>query len=296
MRCVGLVAILPLLLAVAPVHADGTKAECIQAADDAQALLRDKKVSNARSALHICVASSCPPVVQKNCSDWLDQADRAQPTIVFGAKDASGNDQVDVRVMVDGRALMDKLDGTAVAVDPGEHVVELSATGYAPVTRKLLVLEAEKGRREVVVLEALASPSAPVSGGVVTPVAPLRAETSRAPARQRLLGLVSGGLGLVGLVVGGVFGGLSLSKESQQEQACGTSSCNNRMGAVTDHSLAITDGAASTAAFIAGGVLVAGGAALYFTAPSNASGPASQAVLAPELGPHGAGVAIAGSF
>jgi hypothetical protein len=42
---------------------------------------------------------------------------------------------------------------------------------------------------------------------------------------------------------------------------------------VSDYQTATTDGALSTAAFIAGGALLAGGIALYFTAPAPLSPP-----------------------
>jgi hypothetical protein len=58
----------------------------------------------------------------------------------------------------------------------------------------------------------------------------------------------------------------------------------------------VTDGAISTVGFIAGGVLLAGGVTLFFTAASGAERPSARASLAPTFDSHGAGMAFAGRF
>jgi hypothetical protein len=115
---------------------------------------------------------------------------------------------------------------------------------------------------------------------------------------QKILGLTAGGVGVAGLVVGGVFGALTASAISKQKSDCASAAnCPNYSQAASDHSTWSTDGTVSTVAFVAGGLLVAGGATLFFTAgdgPVRSSG--TGLVVAPSLGPGAAGMLIRGEF
>ena len=53
---------------------------------------------------------------------------------------------------MDGEPLADRLEGTAVSVDPGEHTFTFEAPGYAVATKRLMILEGQKDRREAVTL------------------------------------------------------------------------------------------------------------------------------------------------
>src|SRR5215469_5136429 len=110
------------LLASLPASAEAevTKDQCIDANASAQTLRKNGKFREAREQLHLCLDPHCPKLVSRDCATRLDELDLAQPTIVFDAKDRTGNDLGAVKVTVDGRPLVDKLDGTAVPVDPGE--------------------------------------------------------------------------------------------------------------------------------------------------------------------------------
>ncbi len=115
------------------------------------------------------------------------------PSIVFQVKDNAGTDLTGVRVAIDGRALAEKLTGTAIAVDPGEHRFVFEAEGMPALERTVIVREGEKARREGVVLGALQA----TRGGP----APITATDGHA---QRVAGLFVGGAGALGLVVGAV--------------------------------------------------------------------------------------------
>ena len=91
----------------------------------------------------------------------MDELDRIMPTIVFAAKDKQGRDVSVVRVTMDGAPLVAKLDGTAVAVDPGEHDFTFEANGEPPVTQHFVIREGEKSRRETIAIGGL--PPAPVA-------------------------------------------------------------------------------------------------------------------------------------
>ncbi len=122
-------------------RADVSKAECIQANTASQDARRDLKFSAAREQLARCIDPSCPGIVRDDCTRRLDELERAQPTIVFDAKDASGHDVAAVKVTIDGKPLAEKLVGSALAVDPGEHTSTFTASGGAPVTQTLIVIK-----------------------------------------------------------------------------------------------------------------------------------------------------------
>src|SRR5690606_691610 len=83
---------------------------------------------------------------------------------------------------------------------------------------------------------------------------------------QRTSGLVIAGLGVIGVGVGSYFGLRALSTNSQAEESCSGSVCRDHRGLeLTDESLAAAR--ISNVAFIAAGVALAGGLALYSTAP-----------------------------
>jgi hypothetical protein len=89
--------VIPLLF-VEPAWAEGSKKECLDAHVKGQDLRRDGHLSAAREALRACAASTCPAIVRDDCTKRLDEAERAQPTVIFEARDGAGNDLADVKV------------------------------------------------------------------------------------------------------------------------------------------------------------------------------------------------------
>jgi hypothetical protein len=53
---------------------------------------------------------------------------------------------------MDGKPLVGRLDGTAVAVDPGQHAFTFEVSGQPSVTKGFVLKEGEKLRRERVVI------------------------------------------------------------------------------------------------------------------------------------------------
>ena len=149
---------------------------------------------------------------------------------------------------VDGRTLVDHLDGLPIWVDPGEHVFTFSASGAALAARTWVIKEGEKDRKERVELEpvVVVAPTPP-------PAAPPPAPAHQGVGAQKVLGLTVASVGLAGLATGAVFGLLTLSLASEQKTDCASpTSCASRANATSDHATAETDGAASTADFSAG--------------------------------------------
>lgn len=287
-------------LATSSARAAGpTKEQCIAANDAAQDLRRAGKLGKAREQLVVCVSATCPAVVRSDCTERLDEVDKATPTIAFDVKDAAGNDVSGVSVTMDGVLLTKTLGGAAIPVDPGQHQFRFEAPGGVSVEKAILVHEAEKDRHERVVLGTAAgqapapapAPATPASAASNAP--PLTSEPSPPSdgSTQRLMGIVAAGAGFAGLVVGGIFGMVSKSTYDnalQNECGGGPNTCSTQ--GASDGQTAHSQAMVSTVAFVAGGVLLAGGAALYFTAPTG------KVAVAPTVGRGEAGLGLSGAW
>jgi hypothetical protein len=104
---------------------------------------------------------------------------------------------------------------------------------------------------------------------------------------QRIAGAALGGAGVVGIAVGAAFGAIALGKNSQSnaDGHCHDGNVCDSTGFALRHD-ARSAGTASTVGWVAGGVLLAGGAATFFTA--SLTGPRSNAAVV--VGPLGIGV------
>jgi hypothetical protein len=92
-------------------------------------------------------------------------------------------------------------------------------------------------------------------------------ETGGGWGAQRVTALVLGGVGVVGLGVGAVFGFRAIDLKNQRSQYCDANNvCNSEQGVSLDRD-ARTAATLSTVSMIAGGVLAAGGLVLVLTAP-----------------------------
>src|SRR5262245_41221309 len=128
--------------------ADPTTADCLAANDKSISLRNEHKLLAARAQLSVCAASSCPGDIRKACMRRIDQMNASVPTVVFEAKDGSGNDLTAVKVKMDGEILAERLEGTAISLDPGAHSFTFEAQDQPTITKQLVVREGQKDRRE----------------------------------------------------------------------------------------------------------------------------------------------------
>jgi hypothetical protein len=285
------------LFATNALAAPPTKDECIDANRQAQTLRRAGKLHAAQAALVVCVNPTCPAPVIDDCTSRLDELQRVMPSLVFEVQDGAGKDVMKVTVTIDGMPFASALDGAALPADPGEHTFAFEVAGQPPVTRQLVLHEGDKGRHEHVVVGGGAPAIAPVERAAGHPAS--QAEAASPGRGQRIAGLVAGGLGIVSLGLGAVFGVSASSSWSSSQNECSTpTNCPNHAGAVSDHDTAVNDATYSTIGFIAGGVLVAGGVVLFFTAPTREGGaaPSTAMRVVPSLAPGAAGVSLQGTF
>jgi len=280
-----------LLIPSAAAAANPSKQECVAANEAAQDLRRAGKLREAREKFALCVAQSCPGPVRDDCAQRLDEVTRAMPTLVFEAKDGSGNDLSAVQVRMDGQPLADRLEGTAVQVDPGEHHFTFTdADGLTRVDKTVVVREGDKDRHVRVVLGA-AAPS--MSQGEPSEHHETAANGPSADgSSQRTIGLALGGAGVVGLVVGGIFGLVSKSTYDHALQSeCGNNPSNCSTQGAQDGQTAHSQATISTVGFVAGTVLLGGGLALYLTAPK-----AGAVAVSPTIGTSTAGLSVRGAW
>jgi hypothetical protein len=265
-----------------------SKRECVRANTKGQSLKLDHKLGAARREFVLCSDPSCPWIVRNDCAQRLAAVERAQPTIVFEARDPSGQAVTAVRVTVDGQPLADGLDGSALAVDPGEHVFVFSATRRAPVTRQLTITEGEKDRHELIAMGPVAPPPPP-------PRPPVRAEKPSTWTTHKVVGVAVAGTGVAAIAVGSVFGILTSSAVSSQKSDCPSpTNCPNHAAALSDHSGAQTDAAVSSTLFVVGAALLVTGVVFWLTSPKPSESP--DLAVVPAASPSGGGMWLRGRF
>lgn len=188
---------------------------------------------------------------------------------------------------IDGARVSSQLAGEATPLDPGAHKIE-GKSGEAHATSDVTLAP---GEQKEVVLHfpvtkpaaangAASAPTASAVGAVQASPSPDRAAANGGP--RRTLGWAALGGGAFGLVVGGITGGLALSKRSQLDENPGCKddhSCPKSLGA--DVSSLNTMRTISSVGFIAGGVLTATGIVLVLTSPSKGSTASSSLWFSP---------------
>lgn len=173
------------------------------------------------------------------------------------------------KLMRDETAVGPALWGDAFPIDPGAHTITATADGYKKWTRAIdIAASPDETTVDVPLLDADATEKprhAPDGPKTEPPREDDRGDT------QRTVGLALTAIGLGGLVAGGIFGGLALSKNSDADKECAPPDYVRCSALGVDAGKqSETFGNVSTVAFIAGGAFVLGGLALYFTAPAHA--------------------------
>jgi hypothetical protein len=295
--------LVPAALFVAPARADD-KAACLDAASKGQRLRATHKLVEASEQLRVCAASQCPAVVQSDCAHWLADVESALPTLVFAAEDVTGRDLVDVTVSADGRRITSKLDGQAVPLNPGSYTFHFESSGRPSVDRQVRVQEGEKNEGVAVVFEAgVPAPAAPAPAvpapAVPAPSVPALAVAGAGSAEAiepsgpwKTVGWVLGGAGVVGLAVGAASGVVAL-KDKSAAQCDANGVCNPGTVGGIKSAARVSD-----VGWIAGGVLLAGGAALVLFAPGASRGATAAATVTvvPVVGPTGGAIMARASF
>jgi hypothetical protein len=255
------------------------RAACLDAASTGQTLRNAHKLVEARERLRVCAAAGCPAVVQSDCVTWLADVEKALPSVVVTARSGAGQDLVDVKVSMDGQPLLPKLDGQAVPLNAGSHTFHFEGADGTSLDQTVLVREGVKDQAVAVVLGAV--PAIPPASG--TP-----AEASSSP--WKMVGWVVGGVGVAGLGVGAVLGVIALGDKNSAHCDANNVCDPGTTGAIKSAALL------SDVGWIAGGALLAGGAALVLFAPSGSHEATTGVRVAPALTARGGELVAAGSW
>jgi hypothetical protein len=146
---------------------------------------------------------------------------RRIPTLQIVVKGPAEDTPVDVRV--DGAALEARVRALPRRLNPGEHVVVVTAPGYFEATEKVTLVEGERRTVEIALRAGAPPPPIPTP----PPDAPRAVPPPPPPEEPTVspVAWVGFGIGGAGLVVGAVTGALSLSKQGSLEDECPGNVC-----------------------------------------------------------------------
>lgn len=272
----------------APLLPAQTKAECVDAFEKGQLARKEQRLRNAMSELLKCGDPQCGDVISTECTRMYTETQDTVPSIVLGAREAGGNDLLDVSVSIDDQVVTARLDGSPIELDPGIHKFRFEAAGYHPVERQIPIRPGEKYRLVTVEMKS----TKPAPEGAPKPVAqpvlasePMRRDSSRGiPTFSYVLG----GAGLLGL---GGFAALRITADqrySDLEDQCAPNCQTSDLDTLKMR---------YTLSYVSLGIGVAGlaGAGLAFALQSSEpESPPTTLSVAPLAG--GAAVGIRGAF
>jgi hypothetical protein len=179
------------------------------------------------------------------------------------------------RVVRDGVELGSASLGTALPVDPGEHVVVVSAAGREDRSFKVIVSERE-------IRSLTVEPGPPlVTAAVEKPELAVATDAKKPlpPARSPTVGYVVAGVGVAGLIVGAVAGVLVMKKKAIVDEHCDASKqCDDEGLEAT--SSGKTWGMITTVGLVTGAVGVGAGTYLVLSAGSRDDRAAARVTLA----------------
>lgn len=172
---------------------------CARSYTEVQLLRRDSRLLLAQQRAIECAQDECSVTVRADCARWLDEIERAVPTISFKAEDPAGIDLMDVRVWNGAVLVTSELRGRALAFDPGEYVFQFEHDGQS-LERRAVIHEGEKSRLIGVRFPALPRTAPLVLAPASVPSSPPPQQLTPADGARRLPGA---GYALAALAVAG---------------------------------------------------------------------------------------------
>lgn len=192
----------------ATTHAS-TPLSCVESAEKAQSLRRDRHLLEAARLFAGCAAPQCPTFVKADCARWLEEVTTEIPTIIVRLVDKS-TDVLSAMVLVDGNPAT---LGAPIRLDPGPRKISATTEGRTATTTILL---AENEKNRLVVLRL------PESSAMTTA---RNAASSSSPAPSPWP-WIAAGVGVVGLAT---FGGFYASAQAKADELEGCKPrCNPR--------------------------------------------------------------------
>jgi serine/threonine-protein kinase len=191
-----------------------------------------------------------------------------------------------LEILRDGETLREPLWGSAVPVDPGDHLVEARAPGYksfesrVTATHDPIVVRVTPLEREQPTVVEPPPPAILTTPPVTIESLPQAPPPPPAPTSAvRTLGLVTGGIGLAGVAVGALFGVLAIDRDNAARAAgCDATTCPTT-GALAVSADAKTFALGSDLAFIAGGAFIVTGIICLLAAPRSPAARVARTVF-----------------
>jgi hypothetical protein len=226
---------------------------------------------------------------------------------------AEAADIAGLEVRRDGVLVSRPLWGSAVPVDPGNHVIEASAPGRKKWSIRVTIvanaaatsavevplLERETAPIEPSKLDGEGDPPQPEVRKEERPLPDMNGAPSSPPAdggsgAGRVVGFTLIGVGAAGLAAGAVAGGLAIAAKNASAQYCRPDDTCIQKG-IPIRKDAITKATVSTIALIAGGALATGGLLAVVISGTGGSKAGTQALrVVPLVGERAGGMLVEG--
>jgi hypothetical protein len=261
----------------------------------ARALAGEGKYVEAQETYNRMVREGLPPGAPEVFKRAIEEAKREVEgvapkvaAVTITVKTSAGGDVADPKVVLDERPINSASLGVRRAVDPGSHVLRVSADGFKPADLTFNVNEGGSTDQPIVLEKETAvpagsgAPAAGAAGGTPGSASGQPAETPSSGKRS-VLPWVAFGVGGAGLVVGSITGLLAVGDHSTLANNCMNGTCPpSQDGNLSSYH---TMGLLSTVGFIVAGVGAAAGVVLLIAQPKGDSAAAPPAAAGLQIAP-----------
>jgi hypothetical protein len=169
------------------------KIACAKSFEQTQRLRNDSHYVAATEEALKCARQSCGEALFDECTKIYGELQTATPSVVLSARTPNGDELTQVSVSLDGKPVLDQLDGKPLRLDPGNHSFSFSNAEHGSIEHEYLIRAGEQFRA-ITVDFASQKPShgaaAPDTDGEPNPGAP-GAPAHRPPLASYVLGGVS---------------------------------------------------------------------------------------------------------
>jgi hypothetical protein len=260
----------------------------------ARALAGGGKFVEAQETYNRMIREGLPPgapeVFKKAIDDAKKEVDSVSPKVggvTITVKASAGADVADAKVVLDEHPVNSASLGVRRAIDPGPHVLRVTADGYKGAELHFTV-QAGGSVDEPVTLDKDTGAPAPVTTPPAQPVTPTPAATpgpasTTAPeqpaAKHSVLPWVAFGIGGAGLAAGAITGLIAVGDHSKLQSNCPNGTCGpgQQDNLNSYHAM----GTISTIGFVVAGVGAAAGVILLVTQPKGENPSAASPAPAP---------------
>ena len=200
------------LATISPARASDAVRACIDASTAGQTLRQQGRLLEARDRMIVCAQDACPTVVRSHCARWLGEIDNRIPSVIVRVQDPRDTDVLDARLAIDGKPR--PLDGRAVPLDPGQHLVAIDR-GAQHQEERVILVEGEASR---LVMLRLGSGAAVVA----LPEAPSSRRATHVPLGAWILGAT--GIATLGVAT---YFGLAANQQLQDLKSSCSPHCTD---------------------------------------------------------------------